>query len=106
MKSAVKEFKLIETVLDETWDTNLCNYCPLDEDHRGVRGHPNGYTSCEGSCCDEANDRALDEWDAVHLAGKDLEKLKSDIEKSWLFKVESFVLNIANKFGWFRNDCI
>jgi hypothetical protein len=40
---------------------NLCMYCPLPDELKGVQGTPNGYSSCEGSSCREAYDTYLTE---------------------------------------------
>lgn len=32
----------------------LCEYCPLPDELKGVKGTPNGYTACEGCRCNDA----------------------------------------------------
>lgn len=41
---------------------DLCLYCPLDDDEKGIHGVPNGYISCEGRCCQEAYEMYIEEW--------------------------------------------
>ena len=56
-------------------DDELCDNCPLPEEMQGVRGTPNGYSSCEGSRCQEAYEAYLEEpaidefadiWDSIN----------------------------------------
>ena len=43
---------------------DLCEYCPLDEDKRGVRGGPNGpIFMCNSSGCEEAYENYKEELD-------------------------------------------
>lgn len=55
--------------LDELGD-DLCNYCPLPDESKGVRGTPNGYSSCEGSRCPDAYERYLEEGAIDEFADK------------------------------------
>lgn len=55
----------IRTLILKTADDlsdDLCLYCPLDDDEKGIHGVPNGYISCEGRCCQEAYEMYIEEW--------------------------------------------
>lgn len=40
----------------------LCKYCPLEDEHKGIRSTPGGMTAgCEGSHCKEAYENYIEE---------------------------------------------
>ena len=46
----------------EELEIDLCEYCSLDEDKRGVHGGPNGpMFMCNSSGCEDAYDNYLEE---------------------------------------------
>lgn len=47
---------------DDDLSDDLCLYCPLDDDEKGIHGVPNGYISCEGRYCQEAYEMYIEEW--------------------------------------------
>lgn len=45
----------------EELDEELCNYCPLPEQSKGVHCYGNSISMCEGKCCNEAYKSCLEE---------------------------------------------
>ncbi len=39
----------------------LCDFCPLEDWEKGSHLYPNGYSSCEGSKCEDALEHYLEE---------------------------------------------
>jgi len=48
----------------EELDTDLCDYCPLEDYLKGTHGTPSGYSSCEGCRCDEAYESYLEDFES------------------------------------------
>ena len=47
--------------IKENLGEELCRYCPLEEEEKGIHSTPNGYYSCEGTHCDIACEYYLEE---------------------------------------------
>lgn len=44
----------MRTIEELTDGEELCKYCPLPDEAKGIHGAPNGYTACEGCRCQDA----------------------------------------------------
>jgi len=47
----------------EELEEELCNYCPIPEEGRGINNYGNGPVMCEGSHCNDAYERYLEEFE-------------------------------------------
>ena len=66
------------SVIDDIGD-DLCKYCPLDKNKRGLFSTPGGMSAgCEGSHCDVATEEYLYR-NKIYLRKKKIEKLKDKI---------------------------
>lgn len=67
-------FRMFPLTIDELGD-NIHDYCPLDDYQKGVHGTPNGYSACEGCCCDMAYESYLEEFENDHKIYKLIVKI-------------------------------
>jgi len=52
-----------EEMSEDAEGTGLCDYCPLPDGVKGTHLYPTGHYSCEGSRCNEAYERYLEDND-------------------------------------------
>lgn len=53
----------------EELDTDICDYCPLPDEAKGVHNYGNGPVMCEGRYCPEAYDNYLEEFEFERVEG-------------------------------------
>lgn len=69
----MKDYSTIDVIGDE-----LCEYCPLDKDKRGVFSTTGGMSSgCEGSHCDVAIEEYL-EREKLYLRKEKIKKIRNE----------------------------
>lgn len=64
---------MLKTFSEICDDETICDYCRAEP---GVFGTPNGYTSCEGSFCNEAYESYLDNENTTENIVKYASKVK------------------------------
>lgn len=54
----------------EDMGDELCDYCPIPDEAKGIHVTPNGYSACEGSRCPVAYERYKEECMKCVLCGE------------------------------------
>lgn len=56
----------------------LCDFCPLEDWEKGSHLLPNGYSSCEGSRCEDALEHYLEENEMEEDYSNNVRKLNNE----------------------------
>lgn len=56
----------------------LCDFCPLEDWEKGSHLHPNGYSSCEGSRCEDALEYYLEEKETEEGNSNDVKEVSNE----------------------------
>lgn len=64
--------------LMEELGERLCDFCPLEDWEKGSHLFPNGYSSCEGSRCENALEHYLEESTMEEDNSNDIKKSSNE----------------------------